>query len=130
MRESSAIIDGYARGEGATWSTLRKSCGLEVAPAKGDILKPRIHDEVEIARIMTHQLSDALAIAAIDQNAEVIRNQPSLGALWKLLAHPNKVDAHQGYAKAAFYFGKMMAASLWIPRGKSHKSHQQYCPSL
>ena len=75
-------------------------------------------------------MSDALTIAAIDRNVEAIKTQSSLGALWELLARPNKVDAPQGYERATPYFGKMIASSLWIPHGKSHKSHRQYCPSL
>ena len=94
-------------------------------PAKYDIAKPRIHDEIEMGRIRIQQLSDALATAAIDRIADVIRSAPGLGVLWKLLAHPNTVHSPQGYAKATIYFDKMIASFLCIPRGKSHKSQQQ-----
>ena len=33
-------------------------------------------------------------------------------------------------ARATLYFDKMIASSLWIPHGKSHKRQQQYFPSL
>ena len=90
-------------------------------------MDPRIHDEIELARIRIRQLSDAMAI---DQNVEVVRSPPSLGVLWKLTAYPNTVDAPQGYGKDTIYFGEMIASSLWIPRGKSHKSQQQYPTAL
>ena len=85
-------VDDYARG-GTTWSTLRRSCVLAMIPTKDDIAKPRIRDEIELERIRTQQLSDSLATAAINQNAEVIRSASSLGVLWKLLTHPNRINS-------------------------------------
>ena len=78
--------------------------------------------------IMLQKMSDALAILATDQNVDVIKRPSTQGAIWELLSYPYKVDAPRNYGESTNYFDEMIAASLWITRGKSHKNQQQYFP--
>ena len=46
------------------------------------------------------------------------------------MGRPKTVGSPRDYAKSTIYFDKMIAYSLWIPRGKSNKLQQQYFPAL
>ena len=94
------VIDDYARRGGATSPNLRRSCDISTTPVTEDSLKPRIRGAIEMARITTHQLSDAIADDATDQHVEVIRTPPpSLGAHWKPQSHANKVESPERLRK-------------------------------
>ena len=130
MEEARCTIDSYARTEGTTWRVMRAACGLSPAepPRKRDNVGEIPRQECEYIRLV--ELSDALAIAAIEQNCEVVTNASSLGFLWKKISYPRPVSAPQGEKKASEFPNKMLEKGLWIKHGVTVKGPPCYCPVI
>ena len=130
MYECIEKIDSYARmGGGPTWRIMRKACNLgpdvQKAIGEGESDPPLGGDERRL-----RELSDALAVVAIEHDTDVNETPSSLNALWKMLAPPNIANAPQGEDVARDHFARMKNAGLWIPHGKTYKGIASYCPKL
>ena len=93
IEESMAKIDLYARSEGATWRVIRESFGLEVLKHPVDLPNPLAVDPDAATIKKLTELSDALAVVAIEANAEVLQTPSSLDCMWMKLAPPHPVAA-------------------------------------
>ena len=76
------------------------------------------------------ELSDALAVVAIEQDTEAQETVAIVTSLWKLLAYPNAAASHQGGNVAMDYFPRMIRAGLWIPHGETYQGIASSCPKL
>ena len=104
--DSIRITDEYDRTDGNTgWGEMRCARNLPVAHVRRDLRPPTVSDILERETSRLVELSDALAVLAIEQNAEVAMNPSSLGALWKKLGHPNPVNAAQWVIQQQIYPG-------------------------
>ena len=130
IAESRRLIDEYAREEGTTWENMRRACGLDVECAKKDHRRPTASEILEKERERLVNLSDALAVLAIEQNVEVSMTPASLGALWKKLGRQHPVSEDQGVGVLTDLFQKMVDSGLWISHGFTQKGIQCYCPVI
>ena len=96
VAESTEMIDSCARiPDGPTWKTMREARNLkqEVQQADGaGETGCQFGDEGRRLR----EISDALAVLSIEQNADVQDTPASINSLWKLLAYPHAAEAPQG----------------------------------
>ena len=76
------------------------------------------------------ELSDAIAVVAIDHDTDVQVTHSIIEALWKMISPPNVANAPQGENVARGQFTRMKNSGLWIQHGKSYKGLASYCPKL
>ena len=130
LEDSRRIIDKYARNEGTTWENMRLACNLNVECVQRDLRPPTVSDIFEREKARLVDLSDALAVLAIEQNAEVAMNPSSIGALWEKLGHPHPVNEEQWADSSTDLFQKMVDSGLRISHGATQKGIQCYCPVI
>ena len=93
IADSRIITDDFVRTEGTTWGEMRCARNLPVEHVQRDLRLPSVSGIFERERARLVELVDALAVLAIEQNAEVSMNPSSHGALWGKLGHPRPVNA-------------------------------------
>ena len=127
LAESVRMLDRYSRHAGTTWEIMRESRNLPPRPPN---VNPDVIDPKATLLQMITDLSDALAVEAIKNNAEVIKTPSSLGALWKGLSAPNSSDAPQTAGADVANFALVIHEALWTQRGHTQKGYAVYCPVL
>ena len=114
---------------GPTWEAMRQACNLhpevQNAIAEEESEFP-LDDEARRLR----ELSDALAVVAIDHDTDAQETPSSLNARREVISFPNVANAPQGEYVAMGLFARMKNSGLWIPHGKSYKGNASYCPKL
>ena len=96
IEDSRSIIDDYARTEGTTWRVMRAACNRRQEMGPRDLRPATIADLEDREKKRLVELSDALSITAMEQNAEVAMNSSSLGVMRERLGYPNPVNAQHG----------------------------------
>ena len=79
--ECRMVIDDYARGEGTTRGEMRAACNMDNISPPTSIDRPVIVDASEEMAKRICQLSDALAVVALELNTDARRIAPITGAL-------------------------------------------------
>ena len=96
MEECTEMVDSYARmADGPTWETMREARfhphEVQTTPTEEENGRPQGDKKRRLC-----ELSDALAVIAIEQDTEVQETQSIANALWELLDFPGVDNAHQG----------------------------------